>query len=71
MTVWKSTMWTGTEIITDEIIWPYSIGIATTRLMRCVYDKHQTVEEPCEGLNCAPWRALRELPTKLAGVQGN
>jgi hypothetical protein len=49
MTVWKSTIWTGTEIITDGIISPYSIGIATTRFMRCVGDNHQTVEEPCEG----------------------
>ena len=48
MTVWKSTIWIRTEIITDEIIWPYSIGIVTTRFMRSVYDKHQAVEEPCD-----------------------
>ena len=42
-------MWIGTVIITDEIIWPYSIDIAMTKSMRSMHDKHQAVEEPREG----------------------
>jgi hypothetical protein len=35
-----------------------------------MHDKHPLVEEPMKR-KCAPWHALIELPTELAGVQGN
>jgi hypothetical protein len=50
-TEWESIIGIKTQIITDEIIWPYSIGIAMTSSMRSVYDKQQAVEEPREGSN--------------------
>jgi hypothetical protein len=47
--VWKFTIGTEIGITLAEITWCYSIDIATTRFMRSMYDKHQAVEEPCEG----------------------
>ena len=53
-------MWIRTLVIINSQTQHYCIGIATTRFTRRVHDRHQIVEEPCEGnLSCTVLKTSR------------